>query len=130
MKRPILFVYAFGTIIMLLGCALQESQLNPSGAESLNQTELEHLFNKERSVEFFSKETRVDVKYFPDGRQEIDWGAGSDKGTFRINNGEFCSTWTWLRKGAESCSKVYKISDTEFEFRSSDGASHAIMHLK
>jgi hypothetical protein len=70
------------------------------------------------------------VDYFPDGRQIIDWGSGNDTGTFRINEDEFCSTWSRLRNGEESCSTIYKISETEYEFIGSDGTSAAIMRLK
>lgn len=127
-KQPFFTLAIAGAFIAFCGCA--ELKPNPSGAEILNQTELERLFHTERTVEFLSSGTRVSVTYFPDGRQECDWGSGNDKGTYRINNDEFCSTWTWLRKGAESCSKIYKIGENEFEFRDSNGNSHAIMRLK
>lgn len=129
MKTQTLFALAIaGAMIVFCGCA--ELQLYPSGAKSLNQTELELLFQTERAAEFLSSGTHVSVTYFPDRRQECDWASGSDKGTYRINNDEFCSTWNRLRKGAESCSKIYKIGENEFEFRSSDGVVHAIMRLK
>jgi hypothetical protein len=96
----------------------------------LTQTELERLFHTERTVEFLSSGKRVSVRYFSDGRQECDCGPGSDQGTYRIINGEFCSTWTRLRKGAESCSTIYRIGENEFEFRDSNGNPHAIMRLK
>ncbi len=129
MKTQTLFALAIaGAIIVFCGCA--EIQPDPSRSKRLNQTEIELLFQTERAAEFLSSGTRVAVTYFPDRRQECDWGFGNDKGTYRINNDEFCSTWTWLRKGAESCSKIYKIGENEFEFRSSDGVVHAIMRLK
>jgi hypothetical protein len=129
MKKQTFFAFAIaGAIIAFCGCA--ELQLDPSGAKRLNQTELELLFQTEIAAEFLTSGTRVSVTYFPDRRQECDWGSGNDKGTYRINNGEFCSTWTWLRNGSESCSKIYKIGENEFEFRSIDGISHAIMRLK
>jgi len=130
MKRRLSFVVAIGAMIAFCGCASQEIQLSPSGAKMLNQTELEQLFHTERTVEFLSSSARVTVIYFPDGQQEIDWGTGNDKGNFRIKNDEFCSTWTKLRKGTESCSKIYKIDENEFEFIGNDGTSHAIMRLK
>ena len=129
MKKQVLLALAIaGAFLSFCGCA--ELQPNLSGAIILNQTELERLFHTERTVEFLSSGTRVSVTYFPDGRQECDWGSGNDKGTYRIHNGAFCSTWTWLRKGAESCSKIYKIGENEFEFRDSNGNPHAIMRLK
>jgi hypothetical protein len=129
MKKQTLSALAIaGAFIVFGGCA--ELQTNLSDARILNQRELERLFQTERTVEFLSSGLRVAVTYYPDGRQECDWGSGNDKGTYRINNDEFCSTWTWLRKGVESCSKIYKRGENEFEFRSSDGISHAIMRLK
>lgn len=129
MKKQIPLVLAMaGAIIAFCGCA--ELQPSTSGDNRLNQNELERLFHTERTVEFLSSGTRVSVTYFSDGRQECSWDSEYDRGTYRIDNDEFCSTWTRLRKGAESCSRVYKISDTEFEFRSADGTPHAVMRLK
>jgi hypothetical protein len=130
MKGRLSIIFVVGTIIAFSGCAPHELQLKLSGAIRLNQSELDHLFYAERTVEFSSSSGRASVMYFPDGRQEIDWGNGNDNGHFRINNEEFCSTWTRLRNGAESCSKIYKISETEYEFIGSDGTSAAIMRLK
>ena len=130
MKRRLSFVYAIGTIIAFCGCASYELQSSPPGAKMLNQTELEHLFHEERTVEFPIPGGVATVNYFPDGRQEIDWSSGNDTGTFRINKEEFCSTWANLRNGAESCSKIKKISENEFEFINRDGDSHTIMRLK
>jgi hypothetical protein len=130
MKRRLFIIVVIGTLIAFYGCASYELQLRLSGAKRLNQSELEHLFYAERTVEFSSSSGRASVRYFSDGRQKIDWDNGNDKGNFRINNEEFCSTWTKLRKGAESCSKIYKISENEYEFIGSDGASAAIMRLK
>lgn len=127
-KQIAMALIVTGAITAFYGCA--ELQLSTSEYKRLNQNELERLFQVDRNAEFSSSTTRVSVKYFSDGRQECTWDSGNDKGTYRINNDEFCSTWTWLRKGAESCSEIYKISDTEFEFRSSDGTPHAVMRLK
>lgn len=129
MKKQIQLALAMaGAVIVFCGCA--ELQPSTFGDKRLNQNELERLFHTERTVEFLSSGTRVSVTYFSDGRQECSWGSENDKGTYRIDNDEFCSTWTRLRKGVESCSRVYKISDTEFEFRSADGTPHAVMRLK
>jgi hypothetical protein len=130
MKKQISFIIVTGTIIAFYGCTSHELQLRLSGVKMLNQSELEHLFYAERTVEFSSSSGRATVIYFPDGRQEIDWGSGNDQGNFRIKNEEFCSTWSRLRNGAESCSKVYKISEKEYEFIGSDGTSAAIMHIR
>jgi hypothetical protein len=130
MKKQVFFMMAMGAMIGLHGCASHELQLRLSGAEMLNQTELEHLFRSERTVEFSSSTGKAKVMYFPDERQEVDWGAGTDKGNFRIQNEEFCSTWSRLRNGAESCSRIHKIGEKEFEFIGSDGTSHAIMRIE
>jgi len=130
MKRQLFFIVVLGTLISFYGCASHELQLRLSGATRLNHSELDQLFYAERTVEFSSPDGNATVKYFPDGRQEIDWGKGNDQGNFRINYQEFCSTWTKLRNGEESCLKIYKISETEYEFIDSDGNSAAIMRLK
>lgn len=130
MKMPIRLTLALGIAISFWGCSSHELQLRLSGAKMLDQSELESLFYAERTAEFPITDGVATVDYFPDGRQEIEWGSGKDTGRFRIKNEEFCSSWSRLRKGEESCSKVYKISANEYEFIGSDGTSAAIMRLK
>jgi hypothetical protein len=130
MKKTVRFLIVVGILTVLCGCVTHELQIKMSGARMLNQGELEHLFYVERKVEFSSPDGSAAVTYHPDGRQEIEWNNGKDTGSFRIDNETFCSTWTNLRKGAESCSKIYRINETEYEFISSDGTYAATMHLR
>jgi len=130
MKKPVVCTLAMGILVALSGCVSHELQLKLSGARMLDQGELEQLFYAERVVEFSSPSGSATVTYHPDGRQDIEWSNGKDGGTFRIENEEFCSTWTRLRNGLESCSKVYRIDAEEYEFISPDGTFAASMHLK
>jgi hypothetical protein len=130
MKKHRAFIVAVGIIIALYGCVTHELEIRMSGARMLSQGELEHLFYAERLADFSSPEGAASVTYHSDGRQEIEWASGQDTGRFRIENEQFCSTWTKLRKGEESCSKIYWISDKEYEFISSDGTYAATMRLR
>ncbi len=130
MKPPMFFVIAMGIAVLVCGCSAREVNLKLSGAKMLSQSELEALFHADRTAEFPITGGVATVTYFPDGRQEIDWGGGKDTGSFQIKGEEFCSTWSRLRKGEESCSKIYKINDTEYEFVGSDGTTAAVMRLK
>jgi len=130
MKLHITFIVVIGVVSAFYGCASHELQFRISGANIMSQSDMEQLFYAERTVRFSIPGGFANVRYYPDGRQEIEWDNGKDAGRFRIENEEFCSTWERLRNGAESCLKVYKVSEYEFEFMSSDGAIVAIMHLK
>jgi hypothetical protein len=130
MKLNITFIVVIGVFSAFYGCASHELQFRISGAHIMSQSDMEQLFYAERTVRFSFPGGLATVRYHPDGRQEIEWDNGKDAGRFRIENEEFCSTWERLRNGAESCLKVYKVSEYEFEFMSSDGAIVATMHLK
>jgi hypothetical protein len=130
MKRNITFIVVIGVVSAFYGCASHEPQFRISGANIMSQSDMEQLFYAERTVRFSIPGGFATVRYYPDGRQEIEWDNGKDTGRFRIENEEFCSTWERLRNGAESCLKVYKVSEDEYEFMSSDGAIVATMHLK
>ncbi|MCU0559338.1 MAG: hypothetical protein MUD16_04015 [Desulfobacterales bacterium] len=130
MKRHVSFLLALGVLVLQWSCSFHELPTRRSGANRLGQSELERLFLTERTVEFSIIGGVATVDYFPDGRQIIDWGSGKDVGTFRIHQEEFCSAWSSVRNGEESCSKIYKISDNEYEFVGSDGTSAAVMRLK
>lgn len=130
MKKRMTLAVAMGVWMALSGCISRELQLKMSDAKMLNQGELGQLFYADRMVEFSSPDGSAAVTYHPDGRQEIEWNNGKDSGSFRIENEQFCSTWTKLRKGEESCSKVYRIDEKEYEFISIDGTYAATMRLK
>jgi len=130
MKMPTPLMFLLGIAISFSGCSSHEVQLRLSGARMLSQSELENLFHAERTVEFPILGQIAIVDYYPDRRQVIHWGSGTDTGIFRIENDWFCSTWSRLRNGEESCSRIYKISETEYEFVGRDGTSVAIMRLK
>jgi hypothetical protein len=130
MKKPTPLLLALWIAITISGCSSHEMQLRMSGARMLSQSELENLFHAEKTVEFPILGQVAIVDYYPDGRQFIHWDNGTDTGTFRIENDWFCSTWSRLRNGEERCSRIYKISETEYEFVGSDGTSAAIMRLK
>ena len=130
MKRYITFIVVIGVVFVFYSCASHEPRFRILNAKILNKSDMEQLFYAERTVKFSIPGGFATVRYYPDGRQEIEWDNGKDAGRFRIENGEFCSTWERLRNGVESCLKVYKVSEYEFEFMSSDGAIVAKMHLK
>lgn len=53
-----------------------------------------------------------EVRNYPDGTTKIEFKRGAkDEGKYRIENGQFCSTWTTLRGGKEKCFRVYEISE-------------------
>jgi hypothetical protein len=130
MKKYMAFIVVIGVVFALHGCTAYELQLRISGAKMLNQSDLEQLFYADRTVKFSIPSGLATVRYYPDGRQEIEWDNGQDTGHFRIENDEFCSTWRRLRNSAESCSKIYRVSEEKYEFISNDGTLAATMYLK
>ena len=99
---------------------------------SLDRTNdrLERLFHADRTAEFLSPEGAAVVTYSRSGDQQIEWAGGKDSGTFQIRQDHFCSRWKTLRNGAESCTRVYKVSETEYELVGDDGVYAATMILK
>jgi hypothetical protein len=130
MRKHMGVMVVIGVILASYGCSFHELQLKAAGATILDQSDLEQLFYADRTVQFEIPGGLATVKYYPDGRQEIGWDKGQDTGQFRIDNGQFCSTWKRLRNGAESCSKVYRVSEVKYEFISNDGDLAATMYLK
>jgi hypothetical protein len=130
MKKHMGILVVIGVILASHGCAFHELRLTAAGAKILDQSDLEQLFFADRTVKFEIPGGLATVRYYPDGRQEIGWDKGQDTGHFRIENDQFCSTWKRLRNGAESCSKVYRVSEEKYEFISDDGDLSATMYIK
>ena len=115
----------------LTACALPT--MPGQGAEDrrmLWQAELERLFYTDRRVEFVSPEGSAVVTYSRGGDQQIEWAGGMDSGTFQIRRDQFCSRWKTLRNGAESCTRVFRVSETEYELVGDDGVYAATMILR
>ncbi len=114
----------------LLACTLPQARDAHGGRRMLWQPELERLFLADRRVEFVSPEGSAVVTYSASGEQRIEWPGGTDTGTFVIRDDHFCSRWKTLRNGVETCTRVYRISDVEYELTDDNGAYAATMRLK
>ena len=93
------------------------------------QSDLERLLRTDRRVEFVSPDGSAVVTCSGSGDQAINGPpvrtpARSGSGTTTLPPLEE------LRNGAESCLRVFKISETEYELVGDDGVYAATMHLK
>ena len=122
MKTLIGFLLLFAFVLFAQGCATPEQQMKDSGAELLTQSELEELFSVDRTARIVAnKGTTVTVSYSPGGSQKVTYAGGSDEGSYRFDNGMFCSKWNKIRDGKEKCGRFYKIDENEYVSVSSDG---------
>jgi hypothetical protein len=130
LKHVVVAMVAVGVFAGLAGCTLPAAREAHSERRMLWQSELERLFHADRTAEFLSPEGAAVVTYSRSGDQQIEWAGGKDSGTFQIRQDHFCSRWKSLRNGAESCTRVYKVSETEYELVGDDGVYAATMILK
>ena len=122
MKTFITFTFAVGILLSLSGCAPHEQQLQQKGIKTLSQNELEQLFRADRTAKTSIPMGTYVVKYYADGRQEVDYGRGTDTGKFRIQGNQFCSSWKTRRGGEEECTKFYKVGEKSYELIRKDGS--------
>jgi hypothetical protein len=122
---PVVAVLLF--ITTLLSCALTEQKIKDAGAELLSQQELVEFFNQERVVTLSTSSGSAKGYYFPDGTQKIEWPGGGDKGSFKIENGLFCSKWNTKRSGQEACYRIYHTDDKEYVWFNLDGSYDSTM---
>ena len=104
----------FLLLTMVYGCATFEEQLQKEGATPLTQEELESLYAGSPTVKFKSSRASGTVKYHPDGRCEVNWGHGSDHGTWEIKDSMICTQWTIIRDGKKGCFKIYQVGDIKY----------------
>ena len=122
MKRSIAFISAVGILVALFGCAPHEQQLQKASIKMLSHGELEQLFRSDRIVKTTTSMGTYNVKYYSDGRQEVDYGRGIDTGNFRIQENQFCSSWKTRRSGEEECTKFYMVGENKYELIRKDGS--------
>lgn len=117
-------------LLFLVGCVTAEKKLQDKGLKPMTQAELESLFNSDQHGNWKSPKGSGTLSYHPDGKSEVDWGSGNDKGSYQINDGKFCSTWTKIRNGKEGCFIVYKTGAKTYRFLNLDGSLNADLRLK
>jgi hypothetical protein len=122
MEKFIALIVAVGILLALFGCTPHEQQLQQQGIKILSQGELEQLFKTDRTAKTTIPMGTYIVKYYSDGRQEIDYGRGLDTGKFRIQGNQFCSSWKMRRAGEEECTKFYKVGENSYELIRKDGS--------
>ena len=106
----------------LTSCALTEESLKEAGAKLLGQEELVDFFSQDRVVTFSTQSGSAKGYYFSDGIQKIKWQGGGDEGTYKIENGQFCSRWNATRGGKEECYRIYHTEDNEYVWFKLDGS--------
>jgi hypothetical protein len=123
----ILFSVVFG----LTGCVTAEQKLLDSGMKPQTDQELRELFSKPFEGSFVNSKGNVfSVKFYPDGRQEVNGSRVNDTGSWRIVNGEQCSKWNTIRHGSERCTTWIKITKGKYGVFNSDGSKNGVMTVK
>jgi hypothetical protein len=130
MKKFIAFTVAVAILVSLSGCTPYEQQLQQSGIKMLNQGDLEQLFKTDRTAINTVPKGTFTVKYYSDGRQEVNYGQGTDTGNFRIQDDQFCSRWKTARGGEEACCKFYKVGENKYEMVKKDGSFLGTVEFK
>ena len=74
-----------------------------------------------QTISFKGARASGTVTHHTDGRVEIKWGSETDTGIYSIRDGNFCSKYTKIRDGEESCVKIYKVGDNKYKSFKQDG---------
>jgi hypothetical protein len=110
------------TFVALVGCATTETSLRDRGLSPLRQSELEALYARTRTIRGTSADgLAVRGTYTQEGGATLDWGRGSDEGSWRISGGKFCTRYRVIRNGEERCFTVYKTGENEYQSFFPDG---------
>ena len=97
----------------------ENGQMNGS---YLNHDELEQLFRTNRTASYEAAGETVRLKFYPDGTQVLHYSRGTDRGIFRIDDNQYCSSWRRIRSGREVCARFYKIGDAMYNLINDDGS--------
>jgi len=99
---------------------LSEQFLRAKGLRPLTQQQLEERYARRVDARFESPRTaRGTLSVMPDGSVRVR-GTLEDIGTWRIKDGRFCTSYSKLRQGAESCFTLFRTGDWEFSYFQQD----------
>ena len=108
---------------LLFGCAGNQAALEKSGAKQMTGSELKERYSKERNASWTNvRGSSGTATRRPDGTALVDWGSGSDTGTWRIVGDTLCSKWQTAREGKEYCLTVFKVDDGQLKWFEADGS--------
>lgn len=130
-SKHFLAVLMIFSLVLLVGCVQSAKQKKlDMGVTQLGDQELQALFSKPLSGSFMGSKGTSTVQYMPDGTQTIQYSKGTDKGKWRIANGEQCSKWTKIRSGSEKCATWFEIGPGKYEVYNPDGSKNGTMTFK
>lgn len=127
MRKLTFIILALGVILILQSCAMSEKKLPEPEGVLLGQSELEKLHSNDITYIVNTNKSQVEIKEtnYPDGTTKYTWKSGGDKGgddgTYRIINGQKCTSYKSIHKGKERCWNVYKINDDKYYIECTDG---------
>lgn len=133
-KSPSIAISILFSVFLLTfvgGCVTSKQKALDAGMKPLDEQGLQSLFAAPFNASYSSSQKNLTsvVQYFPDGKQTISNSKISDEGTWRIKNGEQCSKWKVIRKGAEACTTWIKIADDKYEVYGSNGAKSGVLTI-
>ena len=127
MKKLTFIIVALGVIFVFLSCATSDKKLPEPEGVLLSQSELEKIHSDEITYTVKTNKSPVEVTEtcFPNGTNKYTWSSGEeqggDTGTYRIIDGQKCSSYKSINNGKEKCWKVYRISDKKVYIECTDG---------
>lgn len=112
------------TIIRILGVAViaahlaacattSPATLEEQGHRSLSKPELKSLVADGAVFEWRATDSSGTTEYRADGTSVTDWGAGDNRGTWRLDGNQLCSRYAAVAAGRERCFSVYHV-DNEY----------------
>ena len=82
------------------------------------------------TISFKSAKATGTVIYHPDGKSELNWGKGTDTGTYNIRDGKLCAQWTKIRYGKEECFTIYKVGENKYKAMFPNGSLNSNFSFK
>lgn len=118
--------------LALGGCVTAKQKKLDLGITPMNDQELKSIFSKPIDASYYSskRNNTISLQYSPDGSQKLISPQITDEGTYTIKNGEQCSKWQVIRKGAEKCTTWFDIGDNKYETYNRDGSKNGTLTVK
>ena len=96
----------------------------------MSQSNLEQLFNTDRTAVFKTTGHTCTIWYYSDGNQQVQCNEFMDTGKYRITESQYCGQWKKLRGGKEACFKFAKVGENTYNLLKADSSLWGTLEFK
>ncbi len=124
-------VAAGAMLVTLAGCAVNERSLQERGLKPLSAEQLKPMFATSRTLLWQGNGNTGTAEFRPDGSASVSSGPRfTDSGSYRIVDDGWCTQYKIIRKGQETCFRIYETGANAYTAVNDQGVIDSTFSLR